>query len=298
MPKKDKLSKEERSQIAKDRWAKIRKAKAAQEDISKLEPELSSLPPDERIKALKAEEAAIREDLAVDPDTLKSGRDENGVPSIVGLGDGAITPNGAFIPNQSDIVLSTSGVYRQNPDGSFTEIGKGIDTGQGLSPSAPIAPAPAPQLALVKAPKPKRYQGPKEFSVALKAAENRLAKAITERSDIGKELAILQAKQWYLEKTEIPSLMGIINALKGSGNYAPPTPFDFSGGVPNAQAFQAPIDPQAALMAAMAAPPVSRASGGAVQFSPDVVGSLEGPDDDDPDRFITGPHAGGGWIGA
>jgi hypothetical protein len=125
-----------------------------------------------------------------------------------------------------------------------------------------------------------------------------LAKAITERSDIGKELAILQAKQWYLEKTEIPSLMGIINALKGSGNYAPPIPYDLSGGVPNAQAFQAPIDPQAALMAAMAAPPVSRASGGAVQFSPDVVGSLEGPDDDDPDRFITGPHAGGGWIGA
>jgi hypothetical protein len=136
--------------------------------------------------------------------------------------------------------------------------------------------------------RPKRYTGPKEFSVALKAAENRLAKAINERAEAMGKLAGLNA--------EIPSLLQIIQALKGSNNL-PPAQYDFSGSVPNAQAFQAPIDPQAALMAAMAAPPVSRAQGNAVQFGPDVVGSLEGPDDDDPDRFITGPQAGPGWIG-
>jgi len=272
-----KLSKEERSQIAKDRWAKIKAAK----EQNKPDP----------VKEW-VDEAVSDELLSATPDTpAPSGRDENGVPSIVGLGDGAITSNGAFVPDQSDIVLSTSGVYRQNPDGSFTEIKRGIDAGQGLSPSAPIAPAPAPQLAPVRVPKPKRYTGPKEFSVALKAAENRLAKAINERAEAMGKLAGLNA--------EIPSLMQIIQALKGSGNpNISPIPYDFSGGVPNATAFQAPIDPQAALMAAMAAPPVSRASGGAVQFSPDVVGSLEGPDDDNPDKFITGEHAGGGWIGA
>jgi len=189
-----------------------------------------------------------------------SGRDENGVPSIVGLGDGTITHNGAFVPDNPPI------------------------------PVAPTVPPPAPQLAPVAAPKrPKRYQGPKEFSVALKAAENRLAKAINERAEAMGKLAGLNA--------EIPSLLQIIQALKGSNNL-PPAPFDFSGGVPNATAFQAPIDPQAALMAAMAAPPVSRASGGAVQFSPDVVGVLEGPEDDE-DQFLrgAGPATEGKWIG-
>ena len=247
MPRKEKLSKEERSQIAKDRWAKIRAARKQEDDKT-----FALIHASGELESARADLSIVSAPPIVEQDTVQQ------VPES--------------IPQFSSVAP--------------------------IGPVAPPVELPAPQLALVKAPKPKRYQGPKEFSVALKAAENRLAKAITERSDIGKELAILQAKQWYLEKTEIPSLMGIINALKGSGNYAPPTPFDFSGGVPNAQAFQAPIDPQAALMAAMAAPPVSRASGGAVQFSPDVVGSLEGPDDDDPDRFITGPHAGGGWIGA
>jgi hypothetical protein len=268
MPKKDKLSKEERSQIAKDRWAKIRAAKA-----KTLAP-----PPGHVTKGDVMDDLGLQEPTPAPPPveqepTTPTGRDENGVPPIVGLGDGTVLPNGTFVPDHPPT----------NRQLTLDDL--------------PIVHHPAPQLSPVRAPKPKRYQGPKEFSVALKAAENRLAKAITERSDIGKELAILQAKQWYLEKTEIPSLMGIINALKGSGNYAPPIPYDLSGGVPNAQAFQAPIDPQAALMAAMAAPPVSRAKGGAVQFSPDVVGSLEGPDDDDPDQFITGPQAGPGWIG-
>ena len=154
MPKKDKLSKEERSQIAKDRWTKI---KAAKEQDATQGVDAS----------LKSEENPV-----VITIPAPSGRDENGVPSIVGLGDGTITPNGAFIPDQSDIVLSTSGVYRQNPDGSFTEIGKGIDAGQGLSPSAPIAPAPVPQLTPVAPKRPKRYQGPKEFSVPSKRLRN------------------------------------------------------------------------------------------------------------------------------
>ena len=271
MPKKDKLSKEERSQIAKDRWAKIKAAKA------------QNTP---QVGKVVAEEVRPPFEIGDTPDP--SGRDENGVPSIVGLGDGAITPNGAFVPDQSDIMLSTSGVYRQNPDGSFTEIGKGIDAGQGLSPSAPIAPAPAPQLTPVAPKKQKRYTGPKEFSGALKAAEKRLAKAINERAEAMGKLAGLNA--------EIPSLLQIIQALKGSNNL-PPAQYDFSGSVPNATAFQAPIDPQAALMAAMAAPPVSRAKGG-VQFSPDVIGSLEGPEDDE-DQFLrdAGPATEGKWIG-
>lgn len=244
MPKKDKLSKEERSQIAKDRWAKIKAAKAQDKTDSVKE---------------WVDEAVSDGLLSATSDTpTPSGRDENGVPSIVGLGDGAITPNGAFVPDQPRV------------------------------PVAPPVAAPAPQLAPVRAPKPKRYTGPKEFSVALKAAENRLAKAINERAEAMGKLAGLNA--------EIPSLLQIIQALKGSNNL-PPTPFDFSGGVPNAQAFQAPIDPQAALMAAMAAPPVSRARGNAVQLSPDVVGALEGPDDDDIDKYITGPAAKGEWIG-
>ena len=249
---KQKLNKEERSQIAKDRWAKIRAKKEKEQPLTPTFDRQTE-------RGLEQLDAAI-EGSPIPPDLPpSSGRDENGVPSIVGLGDGTITPNGAFVPDHPPI------------------------------PVAPTVPPPAPQLAPVRVPKPKRYTGPKEFSVALKAAENRLAKAINERAEAMGKLAGLNA--------EIPSLLQIIQALKGSNNL-PPAQYDFSGSVPNAQAFQAPIDPQAALMAAMAAPPVSRASGGAVQFSPDVVGSLEGPDDDDPDKFITGPHAGGGWIGA
>jgi len=238
MPKKDKLSKEERSQIAKDRWAKIRAARKQEDDKT-----FALIHASGELESARADLSIVSAPPIVEQDTVQQ------VPES--------------IPQFSSVAP--------------------------IGPVAPIVEVPAPQLAPVKPVKPKRYQGPKEFSGALKAAEKRLAKAINERAEAMGKLAGLNA--------EIPSLLQIIQALKGSNNL-PPTPFDFSGGVPNAQAFQAPIDPQAALMAAMAAPPVSRASGGAVQFSPDVVGSLEGPDDDDPDRFITGPHAGGGWIGA
>ena len=230
MPKKDKLSKEERSQIAKDRWAKIKATKKVKVEVNATP--ISDIP--------------------------------SASPSVA-----APTPEA------------------ETPRAEQEEVAKVPEPIPAPPPPPPVV-VPSPQLTPVAPKRPKRYTGPKEFSVALKAAENRLAKAINERAEAMGKLAGLNA--------EIPSLLQIIQALKGSNNL-PPTPFDFSGGVPNAQAFQAPIDPQAALMAAMAAPPVSRASGGAVQFSPDVVGSLEGPDDDDPDRFITGPQAGPGWIG-
>jgi hypothetical protein len=276
MPKKDKLSKEERSQIAKDRWAKI-KASKAQDKPNPVKEWVGEAVSDGLLSATSDTPAP-------------SGRDENGVPSIVGLGDGKVLPNGAFVPDQSDIVLSTSGVYRQNPDGSFTEIGKGIDAGQRLSPSAPIAPAPAPQLTPVAPKKQKRYTGPKEFSGALKAAEKRLAKARNERAEA-------LGKYESLQK-EIPYLLGIIKSLKGEQLFPIPQSFVTPQAFQPPAPLQAPLDPMDAIRAAMAAPPVSRASGGAVQFSPDVVGSLEGPDDDNPDKFITGEHAGGGWIGA
>jgi hypothetical protein len=289
---KQKLSKEQRSQIAKDRWTKIRAARKQEDDKTFA------------LIHTSGESESARADLSIVPappiveQESPTGRDENGVPPVVGLGDGTINPNGEFVPDHPPaaqnvgVWLNEGGkvVGKVMSREEFSNLNHPVPIANSL-PTNPVAPPvelPAPQLALVKAPKPKRYQGPKEFSGALKAAEKRLAKAINERAEAMGKLAGLNA--------EIPSLLQIIQALKGSNNL-PPTPFDFSGGVPNAQAFQAPIDPQAALMAAMAAPPVSRASGGAVQFSPDVVGSLEGPDDDDPDKFLEGPHAGGGWIG-
>ncbi len=248
--KKQKLSKEERSQIAKDRWTKIKTGKAHDGDVI-----ATITTPLSRIH--------FSEVGTIDPKDLERMADE--APAREPIADIFSVPKKPLAEQEPEPI-----------------------------PAPPPAPAPtievpAAQLAPVRVPKPKRYTGPKEFSGALKAAEKRLAKAINERAEAMGKLAGLNA--------EIPSLLQIIQALKGSNNL-PPAPFDFSGGVPNATAFQAPIDPQAALMAAMAAPPVSRASGGAVQFSPEVVGSLEGPDDDDPDKFISGPHAGGGWIGA
>jgi len=178
----------------------------------------------------------------------------------------------------------------------LTEITGEIDNGQGTTVAAAVPnTTPAPQLTPVRAPKQKRYTGPKEFSVALKAAEGRLAKAIVERAEAAGKMAMLQA--------EIPSLVQIISALKGQQNI-PAAPYDLSGMVPSAyqapipQPYQTPQSPLAAIQAAQPAAPVSRASGGAMQFGPEVFGALEGPEDDDIDKFITGPAAaGGGWIG-
>jgi len=236
-PKKQKLGPAERSQIAKDRWAKIMVKRAE--------------------RRAKAEASQI-----------------------------TVTPYPAIRLDLLDPIPAPPTV-EQEP---VVQVPEPI-------PVAATVAAPAPQLAPVKVPKQKRYTGPKEFSVALKAAEIRLAKAINERAEAMGKLAGLNA--------EIPSLLQIINALKGPSNVSP-VPYDMSGSVPNAAMFQTPLAPQfeihhnplAAVQAAMTPPPVSRASGGAIQFAPDVLGSLEGPEDDDVDKFITGPAAGGsGWIG-
>lgn len=277
-PKKQKLSPAERSQIAKDRWAKIKADKA----------KTPALPPGHVTKGDVMDDLGLQEPI---PAPLVAEQDTTQTPSELEV-------SGIRVQIESDggktITTPIASIYRQNLDGSFTEIVGGVDVGQG-TPVAPTVEPPAPQLAPAKTPKPKRYTGPKEFSVALKAAEGRLAKAINERAEAMGKLAGLNA--------EIPSLLQIINALKGPTN-VPSVPYDFSGSVPNATGFQnplpqfqPPVDPMDAIRAAMAAPPVSRAVGNAVQLPPDVVGTLEGPDDDDPDKFITGPYAGGGFIG-
>ena len=262
---KKKLSPAERSQIAKDRWAN-RRAGGAPKDK---------------------------------PDPVKEWVDE-------AVKDGLLAP--------APVGSLISDAVKNAPEGAdridvYSEQGSVIATHEIKSEPmtimyetpvevTPVVPVPAPQLAPATPKKQKRYTGPKEFSVALKAAENRLAKAIVERAQAAGQLAALQA--------EIPSLLGIINALKGSGNYAPPVPYDLSGGVPNAQAFQTPLQQpqfqngpdlaaiQAAMDAAQVAIPISKARVG-VQLSPEVVGSLEGPDDDE-DRFRTGVGE-KGWIG-
>jgi hypothetical protein len=278
---KAKLSPAERSQIAKDRWAKIRKDKAAQKPTPKIEVDW-----DGALAAVKAENDAPKvseltaSGLAVQVES-DGGKTLIPAPLDTLLNDAvANAPEGV---DRVDIVTSQGNILASR------EIKAEQDT--------PTPVAPAPQLAPVKAPKQKRYTGPKEFSVALKAAEQRLAKAINERAEAMGKLAGLNA--------EIPSLLQIINALKGPSNVSP-VPYDVSGSYPNpamfqtpvAPQFQAPVDLMDAIRAAMAAPPVSMAIGNAVQLPPDVVGTLEGPDDDNPDKFITGEHAGGGWIGA
>jgi hypothetical protein len=251
--KKQKLTPAERSQIAKDRWAKIRVAK---------EPTPMYVVSDE-LRDLHLEIAA------------------NATAKIVEQANASAPPpveQEAPAPSE----LEVSGLQVKVEAGG----GKTLAAASQLTPIAPK--------------KPKRIPQPKEFSVALKAAESRLAKAITERAEYAGKLAALQA--------EIPSLMQIIQALGGSRQAlltaSQPMNFDFSGSVPNATAFQSPMapqfqppyDPLAAIQSAAPLPPVSKASGGAMQFGPEVFGELEGPEDD-VDKFISGPAAGSkGWI--
>lgn len=244
---KGKLSPAERSQIAKDRWAKIRESKKT-----------PAPPPGHVTKGDVMDDLGLQEPTPAAPIAEQEAAVVNGFDEAL-----SNTPNDPPPPTHYVI---------------------------------PVV-APAPQLAPVAPKKQKRYTGPKEFSVALKAAENRLAKAIVERAQASGQLAMLQA--------EIPSLIQIINALKGQQN-VPAVPYDFSG--QNAQFYQPrmpqPVQPdnplsaiQAAMDAANVAPPVSRAIGNAVQFGPDVVGSLEGPDDDE-DRYLGSSANEKGWIGA
>jgi hypothetical protein len=258
-----KLSPEQRSQIAKDRWAK-RRANATEktdEIIAVTWPESNVFVTTSKEPITSSSSVVItQQEMPIEEAKALFGRDQNGVPPVVGLGDGTITPSGAFVPD------------------------------------VPVLP-PAPQSAPVRVRKQKRTPVPKEFSAALRTADQLLAKAIAEYEDC-------DARIEHLKKA-IPRLQRTYLALRSESDpdaltSPPPAPYNFSGSVPNATAFQAPIqqfpNPLAAYQAAQVAPPVSRAQGGAIQFGPDVVGALEGPEDDE-DQFLKGPNAGSGWIG-
>lgn len=239
--KKKKLSPAERSQVAKDRWAKRKR--------------------DAEMEGAAAHANAIIQADINEAWSESEPKKDTPVPASQFPEQPPVTPESRMLTLHDLPVTGTIGV-------------------------------PAPQLTPAAPKKQKRYTGPKEFSVALKAAEGRLAKAIVERAEAAGKMAMLQA--------EIPSLVQIINALKGP-QYISAAPYDLSVQntafpYPSVPQFQPYVDPLDVLNAAQPAPPISRASGGAVQFSPEMVGTLEGPEDD-PDQFIAGPNAGGGWIG-
>lgn len=261
---KKKLTPEERSAVAKARWANRRET--AVNDVRDI------LAKDQEETIHAESPLPVVPDQPPTPQTPTPEQPPVAPESIVAVVDERMYQASQYT---QDKLLSSSGMrVKVESDG-----GKTLD--YAASQLVPVAPK-----------KQKRYTGPKEFSVALKAAESRLAKAVVERAEYSGKLAAVQA--------EIPSLLQIIAALKGQQNipvvnYDPYTNASFQTPMP--QQYAAPQNPLAAIQAAMATPPVSRASGGAMQFSPEMVGSLEGPDDDDPDRFIAGPNAGGGWIG-
>ena len=89
-------------------------------------------------------------------DEKPKGRDENGVPSVVGLGDGTITKDGEFVAegervfspelierlkkqaDQEDEIDGTI-IYRRNPDGTYTQIEGGMDIGPSKSEEQRLA---------------------------------------------------------------------------------------------------------------------------------------------------------------
>jgi len=264
--KKQKLSPAERSQIAKDRWAKRRESASITPPPQPVSPEQ----PGNRPPPAAPNQPVIP---------------QNPTPEQPPVAPESISP----IPNEvKAIEMGMQEVKRKDE-----ELVRSISNA-----------TPAPQLTPVAPKKQKRYTGPKEFSVALKAAESRLAKAIVERAEAAGKMAMLQA--------EIPSLVQIINALRGPQNYIPAqtpnflandfpghySPNALSGDPTPAVQFPPYVDPLAAIAGAAAAPPVSRASGGAVQFGPDVLGQLEGPEDEDEDRFLRGGGVAteGKWV--
>lgn len=253
---KQKLTAEQRSQVAKDRWAKRRAP--ASEPISSSETIIHTVTTNEPVTT---------------PGIVISYADSEAI-------SGEPINNVPFRPEP------TASVWELGKDGNAVHRHVHGEELEKLRSTTPLQAPPAPK-------KPKRIPVPKEFSVALRAAENRLAKAITERAEYAGKLAAVNA--------EIPSLMQIIQALKGSQVPVPPVLHDAFNGFPGAP-IQTPVPQYQApnpfnLAAAQAPPPISRAQGGAIQFGPEVVGEgLEGPEDED--QFLTGPHAGGGWIGA
>lgn len=257
--KKQKLTPEQRSQIAIDRWAKRRGVVAPQEAVMGVDTSIDNENPVVTI-------IPVAPQLEQPPAALESSAPADDLLDAVDRGS-----------KLARVVLTTTH--------QLTLDDLPLKSASHLTSAAPK--------------KQKRVPVPKEFSVALKIADQLLAKAIEEYEDCQQRITYLSGA--------IPRLQRTVFALRNESNpdapARPPAAYDFSGGVPNAQAFQSPLqqqfpNPLAALQAAQPAPPVSRAQGGAIQFSPDVVGELEGPDDDNPDRFITGPHAGTGWIGS
>lgn len=275
--KKQKLSPERRSEIAKERWAKIKLAKEAQETPQAVENTFSSDGPITATSAVTLNTSS-EADAPVPPLVFVELPPPAQDAPIVGRESATSSPTEAL----PDLVK----ILDETPDPLLESI-------RNLSTPHPVA-VPAPQLAPVKPPKQKRTPVPKEFLVALKTADTRLAKAIEEYEDCQQRITYLSGA--------IPRLQRTVLALRNESNPdAPIPPYNFAGGTPNATAYQAhppqypaPLD---AILNAQPAPPISRAQGGAVQFSPDVLGSLEGPEDDDdnPDKYITGPLAGGGW---
>jgi hypothetical protein len=261
---KPKLSLAERSQVAKDRWIGIRARREAS-------------------RAAIDDAPVAQEEVAADATPAAPAQPAPSQPA---------TP---------PIVPPNSPPYPQSPTPEQPPVAP-----ESIAPSNVVKlplptqgeQVPVPQQAPL-ARKPKKAPVPKEFSVALKAAEGRLAKAIVERAEFSGKLAAVNA--------EIPSLMQIIQALRGTP--AVIQPFDLSQKqLYNSQAPTYPgiappiIYPTSGLAQAQAAVshsplPVSRAQGGAIQLGPDMTGALEGPDDDNEDQFISGPNAGRDWIG-
>jgi len=265
--KKPKLTPEDRSRIAKERWAK---RKAAQETPNVISKELLDLNLDiaRNATARMTKEINTPAPLEVLLDVAVKIAPEDAVRVDLLTEQGTVLASREIQPPQE-----------KSPDPPFV---------------APPVEAPAPQLAPVPQKKQKRSPQPKEFSSALKEAEKRLGKAINERAEAMAKLAFLQS--------EIPNLMGIIQALKGSGNYVAPAAYGFSEGAQGYKGpmppFQLPPNPVAVAQAAQPAPPVSRAHGNAIQLGPDALGTLEGPEDDDEDRFLRdgGVATQGKWV--
>lgn len=300
--KNKKLSPAERSQVAKDRWAKRRADKAMEEVVVTVNTMLG--------------QAAV---MGVDVSTSSE------PTSFIVTTDGPITagsppmpsPDVPVIPKNPtpeqppiapESITTTNGVTLPSPVAGGEQLNISAYTIEAIveervaqalrgMDSQLLGNSPAPQLVTV-APqkKQKKTPVPKEFLVALKTADKRLADAIDEYEECSSRINYL--------KDAIPRLQRTVLALRNESNPDAPANSNnafnpvalYNSPQLNPPPFQAYVDPLAAIHGAAAAPPVSRAQGGAIQFSPEVIGSLEGPDDDeDTDKYITGPLAGGGW---
>lgn len=258
---KPKLTPEQRSDVAKARWAKIRAEKGMEEVVVTINTMLEQ-------DAKDTPNPQPPEQLPVTPESISTEHYISGNATVTTEGPPVA---GAKMKIADDVGVTT--VY--------------------ISPTPP-----APQLTPVAPKKAKRIPVPKEFLTALKTADSLLAKAIEEYEDCQRRITYLSGSIPRLQRTVL-ALRNESNPdapipLPNAFNYNAPTAFQ----LPPAPQFQPYVDPLAAIAGAAAAPPVSKASGRAMQFSPDMVGTLEGPEDeDDPDCFISGPNAGGGWIG-